>query len=231
MEDQVAGLSKDSQTAHDISLMSRLEGQADSIIASLPGCTDDELDAMMVAAVSLERQAFRVRGAVASEMRKRVAIRLVGGRGHVDTEGVGIRATMARMAESTGLSARTLEEDAEIYETFFEGQPERSDSAAILPREMYRIAKIAPDPHAAIRVAEKNAPDPAYTTDRFRMYVNEIREREDRSKDEELADLYWLRAGLTQDGRKALVALVKRWKVRPGEAISRALIVVEDMKI
>jgi len=201
----------------------RIEDRANEVIRSLRSCTDEQLEEYMIAWIAVGRAGFRVRGAIAREIQRRIAKRLNGGRGHRDEEGVGVKAHLARVAAATGVDLRTIEQDAAIHETFFVRSPARSVTANILPREFYRIALQAPDPHRAIKVAESHVSDPSFTTDAFRAYVAELR-KEDKPHDAATAEKFFLRAFISQQARRAMVKLCSLWSCEPNEVVDRALI-------
>jgi hypothetical protein len=137
---------------------------------------NDELRHLALQATRLEQYAFRLRGAIASEMRRRVARRLSGGRGRRDHEGKGIRSCLRQLAAEIGVSVVTLTTDARIYDLFFTTNEETviaHDHS--LPREYYVIALAAPDPLAAIRIAQEQAAGNGCTREQFRRYVHTLK--------------------------------------------------------
>jgi hypothetical protein len=150
--------------------------ELEQLLSRLRQLDDDELRHLALQATRLEQYAFRLRGAIASEIRRRVALRLSGGRGRRDSDGKGVRACLRRLADEIGVSVVTLTTDARIYDAFFTRDGEtviaREHS---LPREYYVIALAAPDPIAAVRMAEERAADNVCTREQFRRHVLELK--------------------------------------------------------
>lgn len=150
--------------------------ELEQLLPHLRQLDDDGLRHLALQATRLEQYAFRLRGAVASEVRRRVALRLSGGRGRRDYEGKGVRACLRRLADEIGVSAVTLTTDARIYDVFFT----RDDETVIarehsLPREYYVIALAAPDPLAAVRMAKEQAAGNGCSREQFRHHVRELK--------------------------------------------------------
>jgi len=111
------------------------------------------------------KAAWRIECACDAEILKRTQARR--GRGNVDTEGVGVMATVASIAADAGVSPRTIFQNAQVHNTFFEGQTENSASACTILEDkiFYVKALAAPDPHSALdAMAAKKAADPFYTS-------------------------------------------------------------------
>ncbi len=159
--------------------MSDLGARIDQLAASLPGLLgqlatrdDEQIIRIAAAARRLERFAFLLRGMCASVLRQRCQHRLPGGRGRRDSDGVGIQAQMARLAEQAGVDRRTLEVDARISDTFFANADETTlEHIPPLAREYYVVALSAPDPHAAIKEAAERCSDSCYGLRQFRADV------------------------------------------------------------
>lgn len=213
----------EAKVAGHLSLVNRLELFADDVIRSLHRCTDQQLEDYLVAANTVEKTGFRIRGAIASVIRSRIAKRLTGGRSVKDVEEVGIKQQMGKVATKVGVSLRTIEEDAGIYDEFFKGSSQRTHTANILPREYYRIARTAPDPKAAIRIAENQVDDPGFTTEAFRAYVGTLTDS-GKKQDVVTARKHYVKGFISQEARRAMVALCKKWKCIPEVAIERSLI-------
>ena len=150
--------------------------ELEQLLPRLRQLDDDELRHLALQATRLEQYTFRLRGAIASEVRRRVALRLSGGRGRRDHEGKGVRSCLRQLAAEIGVSVVTLTTDARIYDVFFTYDEEtliaRDNS---LPREYYVIALGTPDPLAAIRMAEEQAAGNGCTREDFRRYVRELK--------------------------------------------------------
>lgn len=159
--------------------MSDLGARIDQLAASLPGllgqlATRDDEQIIRIAADArrLERFAFLLRGMCASVLRQRCQHWLPGGRGKRDSDGVGIQAQMATLAEQAGVDRRTLEVDARISDTFFANADETTlEHIPPLAREYYVIALSAPDPHVAIKEAAARCSDTRYGLRQFRTDV------------------------------------------------------------
>lgn len=177
----------------------------------LPEMSDSRVISTAIYAGELEVQAYLIRGACAAELRKRLATKLVGGRGKRDDKGVGVQARMRSVAHEVGVDLRTLLTDIRIYRTFFEAAPERIKGLACecrLPREFFVTALAAPDPQAAIEMAAAKRSDPTYTRQQYRA---DVRGMKGRSK-EGGADLktetnYYLRVAISLEAQKALSEL------------------------
>ncbi len=153
--------------------------ELDWTLPRLQHLDEEDLLQLAVQAARLEFFAFRLRGAVASELRRRIAHKLPGGRGRRDAEGKGIRACFKQLAAEIGVSVVTLTTDARIHDAFFSHAEEtliaRDNSLA---REFYTIALAAPDPLAAIHAAEEKAAGNtcgSYTREEFRRHVRELK--------------------------------------------------------
>jgi hypothetical protein len=133
--------------------------------------TDIQLLQAFVCAEQLADFASLVRGACASELRKR-ALRLPGGRGKTDTAGRGLQAQMNALASKVGTGRKTLETDARIKDSFFPVIDETTlEHMPPLAREYYVIALSAPDPLAALQTAINRCTQPDFTLRRFRAEI------------------------------------------------------------
>jgi hypothetical protein len=150
--------------------------ELNQLLPHLQQLDDNALQNLAFQATRLEQYAFRLRGAIASEMRRRLALRPSGGRGRHDHQSKGIRSCLRQLAVEIGVSIVTLTTDARIHDVFFTHNEEtviaRDNS---LPREYYVIALAAPDPLAAIRMAEEQAASNGSTREEFRRYVRELK--------------------------------------------------------
>lgn len=182
----------------------------EQLLPHLRQLDDDGLRHIALQATRLEQYAFRLRGAVASEMRRRVALRLSGGRGRRDYEGKGVRSCLRQLAAETGVSVVTLTTDARIYEVFFIHEETIIARDNSLPREYYVIALAAPDPLAAIRMAEEQAAGNGCTREQFRRYVHELKNE---------AHVQATKASTTKASAAVSSTFLGRWQVRlTGEA-------------
>jgi hypothetical protein len=152
-----------------IERFSRMEEGLRHLLAGLPELTEEQLIQIIANAGRMEAYFFMARGMCVLELRSRVRERLAGGRGKRDQAGKGIQAQTMRLAETTRVNISTLNTDARICEVFFTtGDQTTLARESLLPREFYVIALGAPDPHAAIRIADRQSADPHYRRERFR---------------------------------------------------------------
>lgn len=160
-----------------IERFSRMEDGLRQLLAGLPTLTEDQLIQVIANAERMEGYFFLARGMCVLELRSRIKERLTGGRGKRDYSGKGINAQTMRLAEITRVNISTLNTDARICEVFFTASGETTLAReSLLPREYYVIALGAPDPHAAIRIADKQSADPHYRRERFRAYVRGLKQ-------------------------------------------------------
>ena len=145
------------------------------LLPRLQQLDDAVLQDLALQATRLEQCAFRLRGAIASEMRHRVASRLSGGRGRRDHQGKGIRSCLRQLASEIGISVVTLTTDARIHDIFFTDNETVIALDNSLSREYYVIALAAPDPLLAIRIAQEQAANNNCTREDFRRYVRELK--------------------------------------------------------
>lgn len=195
-------------------LTTRVE-QVNELMASLQlfisQMDEAELVKTAINALYLERFAFVLRGACAAELRRRIPVRLAGGRGKQDREGLGIRAHMTRLAKEIGISIKTLDTDARISQTFFERDETVLVHEDCLPREFYVVALGAPDPLAAIEIAQVKIVEPEYKLQQFRSYVRELKRDVSVNKTSpEREALYLLRVHLPKDIHLALTEVIER---------------------
>ncbi len=125
-----------------------------------------------------------------AEIKRRDKLR--GGRGNKDIAGVGCVAAIDQAARDAGVSRRTIYRNAEIYETFFEENDDktivRADNSLLLDdKQYYKEALNAPDPHVALEaMAERKADNPYYSTRDAREDVERLKFQ---AKTERLAEL------------------------------------------
>lgn len=149
----------------------KLFDQLPELVKHIPLMTDTQLLETLIRADQLADFAFLVRGACASELRKR-SVKLLGGRGKKDTSGRGLQSQMEELARKVGTGRKTLETDARIKDTFFPVIAETTlEQMPPLAREYYVIALSAPDPLAAIKSAIDRCGNPDFTLRRFRSDV------------------------------------------------------------
>jgi len=159
-----------------------LSDWAELVIAEVRQMSDDKIIETARTASELERQAFRVRGACAAELKRRIRARAGAGDERV------IGKQMAKLAAEVGVSARTLDDDARIHEEFAGSAHFRV--ATEIPREFFRLALNAPDPNEAMSVAAtKLASQQNYSTRDFRRDVALLKAG---TTEKEVEELHWL---------------------------------------
>lgn len=216
--------------------LNQMEEAGQRIIHWIPAMTDEQISQTMLYAQTLEEVGFKIRGACAVEMRSRISVRVPAqrGRGHTDDAGDGVVAQMAKLAASSHIHPKTLQQDERIYLTFF-GEDEESDFsekresaraiADTLPREMLKAALGAPDPYEAIQLAAaKRDADPYYGQDQFRRDVAQLKMADARNEPPPpLDETWWLNAPVSQEARRNLVALCEREGKKPGVLLTELL--------
>jgi len=164
----------------DLTNLPQADAQLTALLPHLAQLDDGQLIHLATDARRLETCAFRLRGACVAELRRRIKIRLTGGRGNRDTSGVGAGAQLARLAARIGVSVSTLKLDARIHKVFFGNEhgevvKETERQAATetrFAREFYVTALTSPNPNAAIRYAAKKcAAATDYSREDFRRDV------------------------------------------------------------
>lgn len=105
-------------TAALAALNPQIEAMLRERITSLPAMTEEELLDAGRAATQMIACGYVIRGACALELQKR-APKALTGRGNKDENGMGRTAQFRELASRFDVSARTLYDDARIYETFF----------------------------------------------------------------------------------------------------------------
>lgn len=124
--------------------INRLEKIEDDIIALLPDMSDDEVMDTRIYAKSLGRSAWRIEVACDREIWNRTEAKR--GRGNVDVEGVGIKATVAKRAAELGCTPRTIESNARVAKFVREIEEENDESTfTILDEKGYWQAALSAD--------------------------------------------------------------------------------------
>lgn len=153
----------------------KLINQMPELVRQIPAMSETKLLDISKCASMLEDFAFLLRGACASELRKR-SEKLSGGRGRKDLAGTGIQFQLDNFAKKVGAGRKTLEIDAKIKDTFFPVIDQTIlEQMPPLAREYYVIALSAPDPQAAIRSAIDRCSDPRFSLRVFRAEVRYLR--------------------------------------------------------
>jgi hypothetical protein len=160
--------------AQQIDWINALDRYTDDIISTLPDRTDEEILELRTAARAGERTLWRLQAACDAEILDRV--KLKGGRGQKDTEGVGVDATVRRIASEIGVTPRTIYQNAQIHKTFFDDSeptaetPERALRTLgpvdhLEEKEFFKAALRSPDPHETLEYfARQKAADPNFST-------------------------------------------------------------------
>lgn len=165
------GLIQKTTASSQIDWMYAIDGSADQIVQSLPTRTDEEVSEIRNSARALGRAAWRIEAACDAVILDRVKLR--GGRGQKDTEGVGVDAAVRQVAHDLNVTPRTIYQNAAIHKTFFADQPnedgtsERAISSFdhLEEKEFFKAALRSPDPHETIELlARKKAEDPNFST-------------------------------------------------------------------
>ena len=183
--------------------------------------SDEQLLTTAAYASEIERYAFLLRGACASELRKRVGARLAGGRGKRDEAGVGIQSKMECLATGVSVDVTTLRTNTRIYETFFAGRPGEETALArahSLPREYYVIALAAPDPRAAVELAVAARRVRPYTRRQFRADIRALKRPApagDAGRQSKVVLKSW--GGLPRKAQRVLSDLCRATGKGPGE--------------
>jgi hypothetical protein len=161
--------------------LQKLESEAHRLFVSIPSLPPGDLTPAIKLAQRLGGYAFLIRGACATTFLAANNIQpLPGGRGRIDAEGKGRRAHFRQLATVAGVSRKTLETDARIYETFFkEGVDSKTGDARFLTlsRELFVVALAAPDPWVAVQVALEHAGEPGYGRRQLRQHIRELLEQ------------------------------------------------------
>jgi hypothetical protein len=206
--------SRASSLAHASNVLS---DWAERMIAEVPQMSDDKIIETARTACELERQAFRVRGACAAELKRRIRERLRLSPLNHEPEDAAVCKQMAKLASELGISPHTLNDDSRIFETF----GDRFGVDTELTREHYRLALAAPNPHAAIEMAAtKVAEQPNYTTRDFR---HDVAQMNTGRPEKEVEELHWVSLGLDTEAWADLQVVKTRLGCDTLTAVSMAL--------
>lgn len=201
-----------------------LQRWAESVIAQVQSADDERIVEIARDAQRLEHAAFLVRGACAAEMKRRIKERSEFKSNQHSEEALKIGKEMLVLAEKIGVSVRTLDDDARIFETFNGAFRLGTES---LERKYYQYAMTAPDPLKALSMAyEKIKQNPSYTTKDFQRDVhllNPALALKDPAQQKKDADSYWLYAPLTEVAWQSLRTIRAREGCTETVAICRAL--------
>jgi len=170
--------------------MNRLLVVPDDVMQRLRLFTDDQVIQMRQYAREWGLKAWLLECACDAEIKRRDKIR--NGRGNKDIDGNGRVAAIDQAAKDAGVSRRTIYQNAQIYETFFEEKSGKNVAGAcnvllLDDKEYYARALTAPNPHAALEaMAERKADNPYYSTRDAREDVERLKFQ---AKTERLAEL------------------------------------------
>ena len=160
-----------SAAAAAIDWMNEIERRADEVIEALPQRTDEEVIEIRTSAGTVGRASWRIEAACDAEILDRT--KLKGGRGQKDVEGVGVVATVKRVAAELGVSPRTIFDNARIHNTFFAPQTDADAGTTVADctddhleeEEYYKAALASPDPRETLEYfARQKAENPRFST-------------------------------------------------------------------
>lgn len=213
-----------SELVHD---MNSLEAKAEALLERLEVLPDTSLVDIYTSAQGADFTAFLLRAGVASEIQRRV--------GEAEAE-----RQFGILAMQTGRKPKTLKVDARIYDTFFRGRPRPQGTN--LPRDFYSEALADADPLDAIAYATERKFAGSYTRDDFRMEIKRRNGKLTPDQESEDPDAWYIpNIPISQQAKSAMMALCKTYNarrrrygntktVRPGEVITRALLVLASME-
>lgn len=214
----------------DLERLTETDSQLAALVSKLAHLDGSQLLQLAAYAGRLESCAFRLRGACVSELRRRITLRLPGGRGRRDAEGVGVKARLTRLATQIGISLSTLKTDARIHEVFFREETGLARDTS-LAREFYVTALGAPDPLAAIKIAEERCGAAGYKREHFRRDVRQLKGMTAPATTTEITDtsleplrIDLSRLKLTGEAQHALHQLIERTGGTIDVLISEALV-------
>jgi hypothetical protein len=207
---QLAPISEDAKLAEGFNV---LREWADRMVAQLAAMPDEHIIETARNANEMEAQAFRVRGACAAEMKRRVRERAMG-----DEASIG--KAMSQLALDIGVHFHTLKDDCRIFEEF----GAECLSTNIHPREVYRLALTASNPRAAAEMyTNRKEQDARYSTLDYRRDISELN-RGRTSVGAAPPDLHRLYFDLPGKAITALKFICERLQCDDEEAVSRALV-------
>lgn len=212
----LASIAPEQTLAHGFN---RLREWADAFIVGLAAVPDDHLVEIARGAGELETQGFRIRGACAAEMKRRVRARAMG-----DEASIG--KAIEEMARDSGVHTRTLLDDCRIYETFGEEIVVNNN----LSREVYRLALTAREPHAAVEMyVARREQDGRYSTADYRRDVSELN-RGKTTPEASAPDLHRMFFDLPGEAVAALNSICRRDSISDEEAVKRALVAYAERR-
>jgi hypothetical protein len=190
-----------------------LSDWADRMISGVRGMPDETIIETARMATELEGQAFRVRGACAAELRRRIRRRAAG-----DERKIG--AAFDELARQVGVHTVTLRDDCRIFEEF--GNEIIVNN--YLPREVYRLALTARDPRSAVEMYQnRKETDARYSTLDYRRDISELnRGRTDSEAPSPAAHRMYF--DLSPKAISAIKLICDRLQCDDEEAVARALV-------
>lgn len=199
--------------------MTTIENIADSIIQEIPRWSDDKIIEAAQQAAKLDHQAFRIRGACASELLSR-ATKLLGGRGKKDEEHEGKGAILAQIAKEFRVDARTIRDDVSILAEF----PELKTSDAEISsfsRRMLLTASKAPNPHAALELIAKKGDGDLYPE---RYLVADVKALNSGTSLEEIEESRWITYRISLEAYDALKIIAEQNSELPEATLERIIL-------
>jgi hypothetical protein len=202
-------------------------------IKALPSMDIEQVFETARYARGFERAAYLLRGACAAELVER-ATRLAGGAGKRDVDGTGVRATVRRLAKEAGVDARTIDQDYQIYATFYAPRKTVDETSIVsseppvgLTREMHVLALKADDPHVALELfATKAADDSSYTAVKAAADLAKLKTG---TSAKTLEDIQWINCPFNRSDIDLLRRIAKRIGLDPDKA-SLSEIVQESVR-
>lgn len=174
----------------------RLRAWADALIADISSADEAHLVGVARGANEMEAQAFRIRGACAAEMKRRIRERVEADPSQFGKGETAVVEQMRSLAREIGVAFGTLQDDCRIFEEFGDEILAGKQSS----REVYRLALCAKDPRAALAMWEtKKACNAAYSKRDFWRDLSEAgRESEPREQADSDSHTYEVRWELTR---------------------------------
>ena len=214
---QLAPISEDAKLAEGFNV---LREWADRMVAQLAAMPDEHIIETARNANEMEAQAFRIRGACAAELKLRIRERVAREPGLYGKGETAIVEQVRSLAREVGISYHTLDADARIVETFGVTFVVNNET----PREVYRLALTARDPHAAVEMyTTRKEQDARYSTLDYRRDISELN-RGRTSVGAAPPDLHRLYFDLPGKAITALKFICVRLQCDDEEAVSRALV-------
>lgn len=147
--------------------LNKLDKLETDVIGLLPSLTDDEVLETRSYAKLLGKSAWKIECACDREIWNRT--KAMCGRGNKDVEEEGVLAAVNKRAGELGCSARTVYNNAKIFETF-KDEIVAIDFNHLDEKTFFLAASTAPDPHAMLeKFAKEKSTNPFFSTrDAFR---------------------------------------------------------------